>query len=311
MKFINTVLLLIFLCAIQWSNSQENSNRDIEFITIDNDGNNIITIREMRSYYRGKLSKYGKMIDYKKIFYALDANENSILTLSEYLKGEDWLLAYKYFDRWQFKEDFVLLEQNQNQDEGKNKDNNKGRDKNAQMDLNTLRRNRFNVIDSNNNGALTLAETQNFYRGKFNLRTGEPINGIIEFFAFDSNNDKIITIEEFSKRPMWRIVYERVKGYRAQKDTTNSESLSEAYVNNQIKIFSEVDSNKDYKISYDELERFYNGKFDADGLPMNALFQFYGFDKNEDNFIELAEFAEKIDLKLARKRYIVEKTASN
>lgn len=284
MKIISILGIVLFTMVVSTINAQQDKARIDRFKSIDADGNEVITIREMKSYYDGKVTKDGELMDYKKMFYALDANENSIITLNEYIKGEDWKLAYKYVDKWKHKVSEVANEQ-------------------REEDKKDKARLKFEKIDVDRNDTLYITEVITFYKGMVNNKTGDPINGKLNFYTHDINNDGHITFTEFTQKADWKKGHDRLKAAENKANPRNPNEPSEAYIKKRINEFSIVDADTNYKITIEELTEYYKDKINNKGKPVNALFQFFGLDKNEDGSIELGEFASKIDVALARKKY--------
>ncbi|MFP4847067.1 hypothetical protein [Winogradskyella sp. PE311] len=284
MKAISILGIVVFTMVTSAVSAQESKVRTDRFKAIDSDGNEVITIREMKSYYRYKETKDGDRIDPKKMFYALDKNENSIITLSEYLKGEDWKLAYKYVDKWQYS----ITEEDVAKSEGIKKD--KARIK-------------FEKIDTDRNDTLYKNEVVTFYKGIVNKKTGDPVNAKLNFYTYDINEDGFITFNEFTQKADWKKGHDRLIAAQDKENPRDPNEPSEAYIKKRIEMFNSADSDKNFKLSIEELNVFYQDKLNKQGKPVNALFQFFGLDKNEDNSLELGEFASKIDIQLARKKY--------
>ncbi len=82
---------------------------------------------------------------------------------------------------------------------------------------------------------------------------------------------------------------------------------SEVYVKKRIDLFSVVDLDNNYRITLKELQSYYKDKHNKNGKFINAELRFYGLDTNEDDFIELAEFATFINWKIANQKYRAKK----
>ncbi|WP_218841803.1 CREC-EF hand family protein [Winogradskyella ursingii] len=276
MKVLNALLIVSFFSMNLTVSAQTESEQTRRFKLIDADRNEVITIREMKKFYNGKTNKDGEPIDAKKMFYGLDANRNSIITLNEFIKDFDLQLAYEYVDRWEYKP------------------TEEGADKVAE---------KFTEIDSNLNKELTLDEMINFYRGMTNKETGDPINGKLNFHTYDANNDGVVTQEEFAMEYNWKEDWGRIESAAKTVGENQNDESSEAYIKERIDIFEEVDTDSNFKVTLEELSAYYKGKTNSQGKPVNAEFQFYGHDKDEDGIILLEEFASKIDLDLAQRKF--------
>lgn len=262
-----------------------NAKETKEFGLIDGDKNEVITIREMIAYYDDKTTKEDEATEAKKMFYGLDSNENSIVTLDEFVKGVDWNLAYEFVEYWD-KKDGVIAENTS-----------------PEKDIETKQlTDKFNTLDTDTNTMLSMAEVINFYEGLKNETTGEPLNGELNFYSHDFNNDGEIALEEFLKKADLNLGLQRLKDSEKLKTASIKKNPSEIYINERIKLFSSVDTDGNYKITLLELQNYYQGKINAIGNPVNAKLRYYGLDTNEDDSIELAEFVEKIDFKYADKR---------
>ena len=141
-----------------------------------------------------------------------------------------------------------------------------------------------------------------WYEGLKNETTGEPLNGKLNFYSHDFNNDGEIALEEFLKKADLNLGLQRLKDSEKLKTASIKKDSSEVYINERIKLFSSVDTDGNYKITLLELQNYYQGKINTIGNPVNAKLRYYGLDTNEDGSIELAEFVEKIDFKYAGKR---------
>ncbi len=281
-------------------------------------------------YYADLTDNNGVPIDPKKMFYGLDANKNSIITLNEYIKGFDLNLAYEFVDRWDKK---LAIQQ-----------------KEAEIRVNKERQyDKFKDIDINRDFELSLKEIVNFYKDQSSKKTGKPINGKLNFYAYDSNNDGKITSKEFMNDPDWKVGWERFEDSKKNSEKKSEEKVdkssevnaekgkvllidkekvdkpsevnvekrkvllideekvdkpSEAYVKKRIALFNVVDVDNNYKITLKELQDYYKDKINNNnGNPINADYRFCGLDHNEDGFIELAEFATKINWKLTNEKY--------
>jgi len=283
MKVLTNLLKATFFFIGSFIIAQDTTEqRTVLFNTIDTDGNEVITNREMRAFYRGKLNTFGEPIDAKRLFYAFDANRNSIITLNEYVKGPDFKLATKYRDRWQYPERFqeeVSIEDNLSESE--------------------KAITKFTRIDIDKDGKITLDEMVDFNKGKIDNITGELINGKLIFYALDANENDEISMDEIMSKPDMKLGYEKLKSNRTEVGGADSiaepTSSDEDYVNQRITLFFQLDLDKNYKISLEELQTYYEGKKDKLGKPINAKLRFYGLDTYEDGSIELEEFTKKID----------------
>ncbi|WP_411893691.1 hypothetical protein [Winogradskyella sp. A2] len=283
MKVLTNLLKATFFFIGTFIMAQDTTEqRTVLFNTIDADGNEVITNREMRSFYRGKLNSFGEPIDAKRLFYAFDANRNSIITLNEYVKGPDFKLATNYRDRWQYPERYQ---------ENPNTEDNLSESEKAIS--------KFTRIDTDKDGRITLDEMVAFNQGKIDNITGELINGKLIFYALDANENDEINMEEIMAKPDMKLGYEKLKSNREQLSIAVSDEektlTDEEYVNQRITLFFELDQDKNYKISLGELQNYYDGKKDKLGKPINAKLRFYGLDTNEDDSLELEEFTKKID----------------
>ena len=338
MKALSILIVVLFSLVVNNANAQNTSKQDRvrtdRFNSIDADGNEVITIREMKSYYENRKTKKGEAIDAKKLFYALDANENSIITINEYLKGEDFKLAYKYVNKWEFKEvvkennDVIVIDDEEitkdeivlDKEEVKKSNDAAANEEIAKdetvgdkdiinademiTDASTNKaKTKFEKIDADKNEILSLTEVSEFYKGKVNKNTGELIDGKLNFYTYDINDDGKVTFDEFNEKPNWQRGHERFNSKENKGNSNYSDQPSQGYVKKRIALFQEVDTDDDFKVSLKELKAYYKDKLNNKGKPVNAQFKFFGLDTNEDNSIELAEFAAKIDMDLARKKY--------
>ena len=297
MKILKALLIVsIFLIGMPTSAQSNEETKTKMFNQIDGDGNEVITIREMIAYYDGLTDKNGVPVDAKKMFYGLDLNKNSIITLNEYVKGFDWNLSHEFVDKWDSK---ITIEKKETESEITKE----------------RQRDKFKKIDSNRDFELSLKEFLNFYKGQTSKKTGKPINGKLGFYAYDFNNDGKITLEEFLNDPDYKVGWARFEDseekseskYEAKVESTIADPPSDAYVNKRIDMFYDVDVDKNYKITLKELQDYYKDKTNKSGNPINAELRFYGLDTNEDGTIELAEFAAKIDWKIANQKYKAKK----
>ena len=293
MKVLKALMIVsIFLIGIPSSAQSSQDQKMKKFNQIDKDGNEVITIREMVAYYKDMTDENGVPVDAVKMFYGLDANKNSIITQNEYVKGFDWKLSHEFVEKWDEK---IIIEKKKTEIKITNK---KQRDK-------------FKKIDSNKNSELSIKEVFNFYKGQTSKKTGKPVNGKLSFYAYDVNNDGKITLEEFLIDPNWKVGWGRFEDseersevkYEKKVEPTTIDSPSEAYVKKRIVMFSEVDVDTNYKITLKELQDYYKDKTNKSGNPFNAELRFYGLDINDDGSVELAEFATKINWKIANQKY--------
>ena len=275
-----------FLFAGLLSTAQVNEAQQTKkFNVIDGDGNEVITIREMVKYYEGKTDKEDEPIDAKKLFYGLDANKNSIVTLNEFVKGIDWKLAYEFVDKWEKKPDLSEPKPN------------------SKSDMVAERQTKqFIKIDANEDEKLTLIELVNYHKGMINKKTGKPINGKLKFYAYDYNDNDVITIDEYLEKPDYSRGSKKLKDLNSGNGTSDSGSPSNNYINKRINLFYEVDIDSNYKVTVDEMINYYKGKVKNNGIPINGELRYYGLDTNKDGYIELEEFTKKIDFKAASKR---------
>lgn len=281
MKLLKTKIVISVLFAGLFSMAQENNEQQIKkFNAIDGDGNEVITIREMVKYYEGKTDKEDVPIDAKKIFYGLDSNKNSIVTLNEFVEGVDFKLAYEFVDKWEKKP--VLTEENP-------------------FDVDT-QKNEFIKIDANKNEGLSVKEFVNFHKDMVNEKTGKPIDGKLKFYAFDYNDNDIITLDEYLEEPDYSKGSKKLKGLDSENATSDSGAPSDDDINKKIDLFYEVDVDHNYKVMVDEMINYYKGKVKNNGIPINGELRYYGLDTNEDGYIELEEFTKEIDFKSASER---------
>ncbi len=312
MKVLQALIIVSIFSIVNLAFAQSNNNKEIrKFDLIDGDKNEVITIREMIFYYKDKINEEGEATDAKKMFYGLDANENSIITLDEFVKGVDWKLAYEFVDDWDKKDEVIPK--------------NKTPKKDIEIKQLTYK---FKTLDTDNSNMLSMAEVVIFYEGFKNETTGEPLNGKLNFYAHDFNNDGKIVIEEFLKKPDLNLGSQRLKDSEKMKTalvkapsvkapsvktasvkepSVKTASLknapSKGYVKKRIKLFSFVDTDSNNKVTLLELQNYYKGKTNKKGNPVNAKFRFYGLDTNDNGTLELSEFSSKIDLELAKKKY--------
>jgi len=291
MKTLQALIVVSIFFIGNLAFAQSNNAKEIkQFDLIDGDNNEVITIREMIAYYEDTANKEDESTEAKKMFYGLDANENSIITLDEFVKGVDWNLAYEFVDNWD-KKDEVIAE-----------------NESPEKDIETKQlTDKFKTLDTDNSNMLSMAEVIYFYEGLKNETTGEPLNGKLNFYAHDFNNDGEIALEEFLKKSDLNLGSQRLKD--SEKIKTPSINIpaiknapSESYVKARIELFSSVDMDGNYKITLLELQNYYQGKINNKGNPVNAKFRFCGLDTNDDGTLELSEFASKLDIELAKNK---------
>ncbi|WP_296380931.1 hypothetical protein [Winogradskyella sp.] len=291
MKVLKSLIIVSIFSFGNLGYSQSDNKQVKKFNLIDGDSNEVITIREMASFYKNKSNKDGQPIDSDKLFYSLDANKNSIVTLSEYVEGSDWKLVNQYS---------VKNKQNVAQKAHVKEVSDEKPKTSLKKDNKTKK---FEKIDSNSDGLLRSKEVEDFFKGKINDKTGELINGKINFYTYDANDDGRVTLEEYKLEHNWK------KGRQKYSDAENKELMitqeqpPETYKKKKIRAFGIVDLNDDLKITYEELKEFYKGKTNKKGNPINAEFKFYGMDTNEDEILDLDEFTTKISLEFAKRRF--------
>ncbi|MCA0132875.1 EF-hand domain-containing protein [Winogradskyella alexanderae] len=288
MKVLTNLLKATFLLFGSIVLAQDTTEQRTQlFNTIDADGNEVITNREMRTFYRGKLNSFGQPVDAKRLFYAFDANRNSIITLNEYIKGPNFKLATEYRERWQFPERY---QEEVSEEEALN-------EKEKAIV-------KFGKIDTNKDGKVSMNEMISFNSGKIDMVTGELINGKLLFYALDTNDDGAVSMEEIMATPDMKLGLQKLRaiGTAVVTESTEPESTDDDYVNQRISLFFDLDLDKNYKITLEEMENFYEGKTDNQGRPINSKLRFYGLDTNEDGSIELGEFTKKINLTYATQR---------
>ncbi|WP_400077135.1 hypothetical protein [Winogradskyella sp. R77965] len=299
MKVSKTPLIVsIFLIGIMSyaQNSADEESRTFNLIDVDK--NEIVTIREMINFYKAQTDENGEAINAKKLFYGLDANKNSIITLDEYIQGVDWQLAEEFVNKW-----------------GKNAE------KKEEFDSQKILTEKFTKIDVDKNEELSLNEVMNFYKNKMSKTTGNPIDGKLNFYAYDTNEDGKIPLEEFLKKPNWKVAALRLQNDEVEvqieeelysndevdlEDNVNLseiDSVSDEHLNKQIAMFNKADKDENFKLTIEEFINYYEGKTDKAGNAVNAELNFYGLDKDGDGFVNLVEFTTKIDWELASKKY--------
>ena len=149
---------------------------------------------------------------------------------------------------------------------------------------------KFNQIDMDSNEVITIREMVAYYKGMTD-ENGVPFDAKKMFYGLDANKNSIITQNEYEKKA----------------EPVTVDSPSEAYVKKRIVMFSEVDIDANYKITLKELQDYYKDKTNKSGNPINAELRFIGLDLNDDESIELAEFATKINWKMANQKYKAKK----
>ena len=288
MKVLTNLLKATFLLFGSFVLAQDTNEQRTElFNTIDADGNEVITNREMRSFYKGKLNSFGEPVDAKRLFYAFDANRNSIITLNEYVMGPNFKLATEYRERWQYPDRYQEIV---------------SPDESLSENEKTIAE--FGKMDIRKDGKIEIDEMISYYSGKIDMITGELVNGKLMFYAYDANEDEIVSLEEIMAKPNMKLGLQRLKVSVPQTDAEaqDDSATDNGYVNQRITLFFDFDADKNYKISLDEMVNYYDGKTDNQGKPINSKLRFYGLDTNEDGTIELEEFTKKINLTYAMQR---------
>jgi len=271
-------LILFFLIGIE-ATAQINTEKQMQkFQLIDLDENEVITIREMIAFCEGKTNEQGEPIDAKVIFYGLDLNEDTIVTVNEFIKGIDWKIGKKrveaYTKKWT--PDNEELPSNIDPNIKKKED-------------------KFFKEDYNNDGYISLQEMINFDEGKKNKK-GEPFESELMFYGLDRNQDNKLSLEEFIQKVDWNAGKLRLNDNKTQKPKT---TLSRAKVDKFVKIDTDIDN----ELSLQELIDFNKGKTNKKGEPINGSIIFYGLDSNEDGRVSLPEFNERINWKLGKKMF--------
>ena len=299
MKVSKPLLIVSIFLIGMLSSAQNNIEEETRlFNLIDTDKNEIITIREMTIYYKKQTDENGEPINAKRLFYGLDANRNSIISLSEYVNGVDWQLADEFIEKW---------------DENAEKKNT--------ADYENILVEKFTKIDADDNEELSYKEVVEFYENKVSKTTGNPIDGKLNFYAYDENEDGKISQTEFLKKPNWELAAKRLEDEKIKvqmeeelnpenqldaentEDSSEIDSISYDYLNEQIALFSKADKDENYKLTIEELGALYKGQKDENGDEINLRLKFFGFDQDENGFVDLVEFTSKLDWEAVQKRY--------
>ena len=282
MKVLQALIIVSIFSIGNLASAQSGSNKNAnKFNLIDGDKNEVITIREMTAYYNDKTNKRGEPLDGKKIFYELDVNTNSIVTISEFVEDVDWIVSYKSSSD-SAKKDQVSANKKSSKKEVEGK---KVKDK-------------LNATDTNNNDTLSNDEVTNFHTDKTEKTTGK-----LNLYASDAHNDDKIILDEFVKKPDLELEPLRLKDSKEAIIPSTKRSASDGYIKKRIKLFDVVDTDHNFKVTLKELKDYYKGKTNNKGNPVNAQFKFCGYDSNDDGVLELSEFATRINIDLARKKY--------
>lgn len=271
MKVLKT-LTTVSICLIGFITSAQidESEETITFKLIDVNKNEVITLNEMETFYKGKLDNDGNLINAKRLFYGLDRNRNTILTLSEYVKGVDWDLANQHEDKWIIKSKSntaehtgEVVESTENNKQAPLKD--KEIKNEPQVKIEDVRGGR----------------EKNFTSGK---PMGE--DGIEEEF----NNDLGLRIDSSELNSIEK-----------------KEDIALDPNNKRLIMFYEADVDNDGKLTLIELSEYYKDKRNKSGNPMNAELRFYGLDTNDDGFVSKAEYSTKINWRVANEKYSAKK----
>ena len=87
------------------------------------------------------------------------------------------------------------------------------------------------------------------------------------------------------------------------EDLSKMDSVSYDYLNEQIALFSKADKDENYKLTIEELGALYKEQKDENGDEINLRLKFFGFDQDENGFVDLVEFTSKLDWEAVQKRY--------
>jgi Ca2+-binding EF-hand superfamily protein len=279
MKKLQLLFAVLIICIGNSVIAQSEDDQIKKFKTIDTNNNEVVTIAEMTAYYRNETDKNGEVIDADKVFANLDVNKNDIVTLSEFLVKDMSLIA---------SDNESITDVNSNPSTTMNKVFSTDAEK-ARLTK------RFNQRDANANNVLNIDEFINYYKNIISKDSGKPLDGKFYFYSYDFNLDKKVTLEEFLQKPDWKLGELRLKNLR--------NATSEGYMKKRIILFSEVDLDHNSKVTLIELKEYYKDKTNNKGKPVNVQFKFFGYDDNSDGVLELSEFARKINLEQAKKRY--------
>lgn len=178
------VIYAVFL-VIASSAFAQNKNQTKKFGWIDTNDNNTISMEEMVEFHKGKTNKNGKPIDAKLMFLGLDTDENGEVSLKEFTQPVDWKAAKE--------------KRNANKQKVKSKKQKAAKDKEAQ---------KFGWIDKDKNDKITLEELKAFHKGK-TTKNGEPLKTELIFLGLDSNDDDVITLEEFKQPINWKVAKQK------------------------------------------------------------------------------------------------------
>lgn len=163
----------------------QNKNQTKKFGWMDSDGNDIVTMEEMVEFHKGKTNKKGKPIDAELMFLGLDTDENGEVSFKEFTQPIDWKAAKE-----------------------KRKTNKQKIESKKQKATKDKEIKKFGWIDTDKNDKITLEELKAFHKGK-TTKNGEPMKTELMFLGLDSNDDGIITLEEFKQPINWKMAKQK------------------------------------------------------------------------------------------------------
>lgn len=181
----------------------------------------------------------------------------------------------------------------------------------------------FELIDTNGDVLLDKNEMINFYLDRFDEK-GERIHGVVLFSTFDTDNNDIVTLEEFLVGSISKKVKEKgivkekaaIKENKADKTkntvTKNTGTKKVSAKNNskndtpirkkKKEKFRTMDFNGDGVIVLEEMVNFYKGKKNKKGEQIEGEVLFFGYDKNRSNKVTFSEFLKNVNWKLGKER---------
>ncbi|WP_431159102.1 hypothetical protein [Winogradskyella poriferorum] len=164
------------------------------FRTVDANKNRGISLYEMMLYGHGKIdSKTGEPINAMLLFYALDANKNSFVNLSEFKNGpnmEEGKIMFEVKKRRAIIDVFVSRRK-------------------AGDDYVKLRTALFYDFDIDENYEISLEEMESYYTNKSD-NLGRPIDHKLRFYGLDTNENNAVELEEFVKKISGRYATNRL-----------------------------------------------------------------------------------------------------
>ena len=181
----------------------------------------------------------------------------------------------------------------------------------------------FELIDTNGDVLLDKNEMIKFYLDRFDEK-GERIHGVVLFSTFDTDNNDIVTLEEFLVGSISKKVKEKgivkakaaISEKKADKTkntvTKNTEPKKVSAKNNskndtpirkkKKEAFRTMDINGDGVIVLEEMVNFYKGKKNKKGEQIEGDVLFFGYDKNRSNKVSFSEFLKNVNWKLGKER---------